>query len=61
MKEKTYKREFGTALVAVLIGFFIGGAYSEYFYDVAELLLTPVMLFAGAAFGLDSYAKQVQR
>ena len=60
-KTKTYKREFAVALVFALLAFFVAGFWAAYFKEVAELLLTPVMLFAGTSFGLDSYAKQVQR
>lgn len=61
MANKTYKREFAVVMVAITIGFFVGGFWAEYFKEVGEMLLAPSMLNAGAAFGLDAYSKQVQR
>jgi len=54
-KIKTYKRE-------VSIGLLLGLGYVVWTGDVSmvEVLVWPVFTFAAAAFGLDSYAKQVQ-
>ncbi len=59
VSNKTYKREFAAFMVIVTMAFFVSGFWAVYFKEVAELLLTPVMLNAGAAFGLDAFAKQV--
>lgn len=55
MKDKTWKRE-----VAVILLVFIG--YISLFGDieVLRILVTPIFLFAGGAFGLDAFAKQIQ-
>lgn len=58
---KTYKREFAAFMVVITMAFFVAGFWAVYFKEVAELLLTPVMLNAGAAFGLDAFAKQVKK
>ncbi len=58
---KTYKREFAAFMVVVTMACFVAGFWHPYFKEVAELLLTPVMLNSGAAFGLDAFAKQVKK
>lgn len=52
---KTYKRE-------VAVGLLLGLSYVVWTGDIGmvEVLVWPVFTFAAAAFGLDSYAKQVQ-
>jgi uncharacterized membrane protein len=52
---KTFKREIAIALL-------IGLGYVVYIDDIemVEVLVWPVFTFAAAAFGLDSYAKQVK-
>lgn len=54
--QKTYKREVATA--ALVATFAIGFSGNT---ELAEILVWPVFMFAGAAFGLDAFAKQVQR
>lgn len=51
---KTYKREIATLIV-------IGFGYVVYQGNIpmVETLVWPVFAFAAAAFGLDSYAKQI--
>lgn len=58
---KTYKREFAAFMVVVTVAFFLAGFWYPYFKEVAELLLVPSFSVAGAAFGLDAYAKQVKK
>lgn len=55
MSDKTYKRE---AAIALLLGL----SYVVYTGDIemVKVLIWPVFAFATAAFGLDSYAKQVK-
>lgn len=52
---KTFKREIAIALL-------IGLGYVVYIDDIemVKVLVWPVFSFAAAAFGLDSYAKQVK-
>lgn len=53
---KTYKRELATALLVWLV-------YLVEVKDatIIEVLVWPIFAFAGAAFGLESYAKQLQQ
>lgn len=53
---KTYKREIAVALLFWL-------AYLVEVKDVTliEVLVWPIFAFAGAAFGMDSYSKQLQQ
>lgn len=52
-KPKTYKREVAAALLLAL-------GYTVWTGDhkMVEILVWPVMTFAGAAFGLDAVVKQ---
>lgn len=54
-KIKTWKRELAVALI-------VGLCVVVYFdnLEMVKVLVWPVFTFAAAAFGLDSYAKQVQ-
>ena len=54
-KIKTWKRELAVALI-------VGLGVVVYFdnLEMVKVLVWPVFTFAAAAFGLDSYAKQVQ-
>lgn len=58
---KTYKREFAAFMVVVTMTFFLAGFWYPYFKEVAELLLVPSFTMSGAAFGLDAFAKQLQK
>lgn len=53
---KTYKRELSVALLVWLV-------YLVEVKDatIIEVLVWPIFAFAGAAFGLDSYSKQLQQ
>lgn len=54
-KPKTYKREVAIVLLAGLgVVVFSGNI------EMVKVLVWPVFAFAMAAFGMDSYAKQVQ-
>ena len=57
---KTYKRETALALFIFLCGLFIWGIWNAQAANAAEFLTLPVFTFAGAAFGLDAYAKQIK-
>jgi hypothetical protein len=57
--EKTYKREVAVAMLIFVGVFHVLGMWMPEAIQVAEYLTTPVFLFAGAAFGMDAYAKQV--
>ncbi len=54
--KKTFKREIAVALLLWLI-------YVVEVKDVSvvEVIIWPIFAFLGAAFGLDSYAKQLQQ
>jgi hypothetical protein len=54
--KKTYKREVAIALIVWL-------AYIVEVKDVSvvEVLVWPIFAFLGAAFGFDSYSKQLQQ
>ena len=58
--EKTYKREVAMAMLAFVGVFHVLGMWMPEAIQVAEYLTTPVFIFAGAAFGMDAYAKQVK-
>lgn len=47
-------------MLALLFGFFLWGVFRETAMQAAEFLTVPVFGFAGGAFGLDAWAKQVQ-
>jgi len=64
--KKTYKRETALASLSFLAALGVNGAAADWFgYEatntlaVLGILATPVMVFVGGMFGLDSYAKQV--
>lgn len=59
---KTYKREVAGLLLAICVGLTGWFLYSgdENYWMVAQFLFTPSVAFAGMAFGLDSYAKQIR-
>lgn len=58
--QKTYKRELASAMLVFLGALFCSGLYYQEAMQAAEFLTTPVFLFSAAAFGIDSYAKQVK-
>lgn len=52
---KTYKREVSMIMLAFLASLFLWGDQ-----EAARFLTMPIFMFAGAAFGLDAYAKQIK-
>lgn len=63
MATKTYKREVAIVMFLVFLG--LSGCYlysgDNNFWIVAQSLLPYTMVFAGGAFGLDAYAKQISK
>lgn len=59
--EKTYKRETAVFLFVVLFLFYVASFFYPQAASAAEMLTTPTFLFGGAAFGMDSYSKQIKR
>ena len=57
---KTFKRETAVCMLAFLAGFFIWGVWVETAREAARFLTLPIFTFAGGAFGLDAWAKQVR-
>jgi len=59
---KTYKRECAGLMLAFvgLIGVYAIMTGSQEAIQVLDALATPVMVFAGGAFGIDAWAKQVK-
>ncbi len=47
-------------MLAFLAGFFIWGVWVETAREAARFLTLPIFTFAGGAFGLDAWAKQVR-
>lgn len=60
-REKTFKRELAVVMLAVLGGLFIWGVSDDQAMRAAEFLTLPIFGFAGVAFGMDAYSKQIQR
>jgi len=60
-RPKTYKREVALGLVLFLLGLFVWGVWDERAMQAAEFLTLPVFAFLGGAFGMDAFAKQIQR
>ena len=60
LREKTYKRELASLMMFGLWGFFLWGLFSPQAADAARFLALPVFTFAGGAFGMDAWAKQVK-
>ena len=54
--KKTFKREVAVALLLVMCWCM----YSDQ-VDMLEIVVWPFITFAAAAFGIDAFAKQVQR
>ena len=59
-RPKTYKREVACVMLVLTFGLAIGGAWEPQAMAVAEIMVWPVFMFAGAAFGLDAFAKQIR-
>ena len=62
MIRKTFKREIAIGLVAILAGLIAYAmSYVESFTDardLIEILITPILAFAAAAYGMDWMGKQ---
>ncbi|MBC7156581.1 MAG: hypothetical protein H5U20_03590 [Rhodobacteraceae bacterium] len=59
MHRKTGKREIACLMLAFLAGMFVWGVAVPAAMEAARYLTLPVFTFAGAAFGLDAWAKQL--
>lgn len=61
-KQKTYKREVAIAMLCFLAGLTLAGiAYPDSLaWDAAKYFTMPIFTFAGLAFGMDAYTKQVK-
>ena len=59
---KTYKRETAILLLVTFFGLTGWFLYSgdENYWKVAQFMFMPSVTFAGLAFGMDSYAKQIR-
>ena len=58
---KTYKREVTYALFGFLAAMAVAGVFLPGAFETAKYLVTPIFLFAGGAFGMDAYARQIQK
>ena len=56
---KTFKRETAWGMLAFIAALVLWGVWEPRATEAAQMLIAPVFLFAGAAFGVDAYAKQV--
>ena len=62
MTPKTYKRETALGMLAFLAVLAVMAVFRPAeAMPVLEVLVYPILAFAGMAFGLDSYAKQIRR
>lgn len=61
MTHKTYKRELAGAMLIILFALVIAGIWFPQAGDAAQSIKFEVFSFAALAFGIDAYAKQVQR
>ena len=57
---KTFKREVAAVMLGFLGAMFVWGVPSEAAGQAARFLTLPVFTFAGGAFGLDAWAKQLR-
>ena len=57
---KTFKRELAAAMLGFLGVFFIWGVSNLQAAEAARFLTLPIFSFAGGAFGLDAWAKQLR-
>jgi hypothetical protein len=58
--EKTYKRETASVVLAVWGLMWAAGALHAGAAEQAEAIKAYVFTFAGLAFGMDSYSKQIK-
>lgn len=59
--QKTYKREVSGGMLAFLAAISIAGIWLPGAFEVSKSLGVPIFMFAGGAFGLDSYARQIKQ
>jgi len=59
-KAKTYKRELAVVMLAFLGALFVWGVFDPEAKDSARFLTLPIFTFAGGAFGMDAWAKQLR-
>lgn len=59
-QSKTYKRELATGMLVFLGAFFLWGVENAQAAEAARYLTLPIFTFAGGAFGLDAWAKQMR-
>ena len=57
---KTFKRELSVVMLAFLGVIFVWGIGNPQAAEAARFLTLPVFTFAGGAFGLDAWAKQMR-
>lgn len=60
MTNKTYKREVAMVMLAALFALYVAGMWIPEATTAAEALKHEVFIFAGGAFAMDAYAKQVK-
>lgn len=58
-KEKTYKREVAIAMLLFLAVFFVWGVYNPEASQASRFLTLPIFTFAGGAYSLDAFSKQL--
>lgn len=58
--QKTYKRELAVLLLAIYLGLLVASLWYPKAIEAAESLKVPMFTFLGAAFALDSIAKQMK-
>lgn len=61
-KQKTFKREVAVGMLLFLAGLTLAGiGYPDTLaWEAAKHFTMPIFTYAGLAFGIDSYAKQVR-
>lgn len=59
-KPKTWKREIAALMLLIYFGLLISGVFYPAAHAAAESLKFQVFAFAGLAFGLDAFAKQIK-
>ena len=57
---KTYKRELASGMLLFLGVFFLWGVENVQAAEAARYMTLPVFTFAGGAFGMDAWAKQIR-
>ena len=57
---KTFKREVAVVMLGFLGVMFVWGVSTDTAAQAARFLTLPIFTFAGGAFGLDAWAKQLR-